>query len=609
MAPPARSKVYWVFRVLPLIWGRRRADARHVDTVARSGFGKGDVMACIGARSGGVDRPARPSPLAVTVAILLSVALAACTSNSSTNSTGGGPVGTPAPLDAKTNPNQPKDDGPPKSGGTLRFAVDAETDGFNPVSNNFAQAGNLIASSIFDPLMKITADRKIEPYLAESVTPNADATVWTVKARPNVVFHDGTPFDGEAIRVNLATRKTSGLASIALEPIESVTKVDDMTAQVKMRQPWAAWNWTLASQTGYMISPANLLKEDGTVNPEASDRPIGTGPFRFAERQHDSFVKVTKNPTYWQAGKPYLDAIDFRIIVDPTARAKSLESGTIDAMITERPADVKKFRETPGYVQAEDFQGDTSAVMLNEAKPPFDNLNARKALAYATDRQSVIESVGDGLPPDATEPYNPAQKWYVADAPYPSFDLAKAKELVEAYKKETGQAALTFEIIGRPGDDQDTLLQVLLEQWKSAGIEATIKTLEQTQFLINVVYGKYQAAPFRNFSYVDPDSNYIFFHSSSAKGLDVLSINFTQMKEPVIDAALDEARASSDPEVRTKAYATVIRKLNENLGYIWLYHNLWAFTASDKVGGLKTVQDEGFARQDAKPWWSTLWMK
>jgi len=540
-------------------------------------------------------------------AILVSLAVVGCTS--SATSDGQGSAGTPAPLDVKTNPNQPKDDGAPKSGGTLRFAVDAETDGFNPVSNNFAQAGNMIASSIYDPLMKITADRSIEPYLAESVTPNADSTVWTIKARPNVVFHDGAPFDGEAIRANIATRKTSGLASIALEPIDSVTTVDAMTAQVKMKQPWAAWNWTLASQTGYMVSPKALLKEDGTVNPAVSEHPVGTGPFMFDQREHDSFVKVKKNPNYWQAGKPYLDAIDFRIIVDPTARAKSLESGTVDAMFTERPADVKKFREASGYIQAEDFQGDTSAVMLNEAKPPFDNINARAALAYATDRQSVIDTVGDGLPPDANGPYNPTQKWYVPDAPYPSFDLAKAKEHVEKYKQETGQPTLSFEISGRPGDDQETLLQVLLEQWKSAGIEATIKTLEQTQFLINVVYGKYQAAPFRNFSYVDPDSNYIFFHSSSAKGLDVLSINFTQMKDPVIDAALDKARASNDPAVRKESYATVIRRLNENLGYIWLYHNLWAFTASDKVGGLKHVQDEGFARQDAKPWWSVLWMK
>jgi peptide/nickel transport system substrate-binding protein len=547
------------------------------------------------------------SGTAIGLAIVLTLAMTACTT--STNPSATGPTGTQAPLDVETNPNRPKDDGTPKPGGILRFAVDAETDGFNPVLNNFGQAGNLIASSIYDPLMKITAERKLEPFLAESVTPNGDATVWTIKARPNITFHDGAKFDGEAIRANIATRKTSGLASIALEPIESVSVVDEMTAQVKMKQPWVAWNWTLASQSGYVVSPKALLLPDGTVNPEASSHPVGTGPFMFEERQQDSFLKVRKNPTYWQPGKPYLDGIDFAIIVDPTARAKSLESGTIDAMITERPADVKKFREADGYVQAEDFEGDTSAVMLNEARPPFDNRNARAALAYATDRQGVIDGVGDGLPPDATQPYNPKQSWYVADAPYPSFDLAKAREFVDKYKAETGQAALTFEITGRPGDDQDTLLQVLLAQWKNAGIEATIKTLEQTQFLIDVVYGRYQAAPFRNFSYVDPDSNYIFFHSSSAKGLDTLSINFTQMKEPELDAALDKARASSDPAVRKEAYATVVRKLNDNLGYIWLYHNLWALTATDKVGGLKTVQDEGFGRQDAKPWWPALWMK
>lgn len=497
-------------------------------------------------------------------------------------------------------------EGEPRDGGVLRFGIDADSDGYNPVTNNFALAGNLVASAIFEPLVVVNAERRVDPYLAESVSPNDDGTVWTIKARSGIKFHDGEPFDGEAIKINIEQRVKSALSAVALEPVDRVEKVDDMTVAVHMKRPWFGYDYTLAAQGGYMASPKALLTSEGTLNPEFSKRPVGTGPFRFESWQPGNTVVVKKFPDYWQKGKPHLDGIDFVVLTESQSRARSLEAGDIDAMITEYPSDVKRFRDTDAYSQVEDVAGDEMVVMLNEGRPPFDNLNARLALAYATDKRAVINEAFDGLPAPADQPFTESERWFVSDPGTLPHDLQKAREALDRYKQETGESTLKFELLGRP--DQAATMSVLAQQWGEIGIDVQITTLEQARYITNVVFGRYQAGIFRNFGYVNPDSNYIFWHSSTAKGVENLSINFTQTKDPDIDAALDAARSSNNETVRKEQYAIVVRKLNETVPYIFLMHNIWAIVAQSDVHGLSAIQEVGFGRPDAKTWWKDLWL-
>lgn len=544
-------------------------------------------------------RNARIRLVAPVVAIALS-AVACSASTTATAPPGSAPPGTT--LDKVANPNAPKAQ-QPRDGGTLRFAIEADTNGWNPAVANFALPGNLVASSIYDPLMRINDQRVVEPYLAESVTPNADATVWTVKARPGVTFHDGTPFDGSALALNFSTRQKSGLGSIALEPIKEeggVVQIDDMTIEVHMDRSWAAYDYTLAAQGGYMAAPATLLG--------SSTDPIGTGPFKWSSYEPDKMIKVVKNPSYWQKGKPHLDGIDFHILGDQDTRAKALQAGDIHAMMTEKPDSVATFRTEPGYVQVEDLASEETFVMLNMGAPPFDNEHARKALAYATDRAAIIDTLTGGLAQDADQPYIDSEYWYVPDAGYVDHDPAKAKTELDEYLKQTGQATLSFELQGSGSPFQTLLTQTLQQQWATLGIEVKINTMEQTSFLQNIIVGKYQAGMFRNFAYVDPDSNYIFWSKTTAKGLGTLSINFTQLKDDELEAGLDQGRASTDRATRKAAYATVVKRINANVPYLWLFHNLWAIAAVDDVGGLDVAQRLGFARQDAKTWWGDLFL-
>ena len=109
-----------------------------------------------------------------------------------------------------------------RPGGTLKVGITADQNGYNAASARWDPVGNLVGSTIYDSLMKFDADRKLQPNLAQSVTSNADGTVWTITMRPDVTFQDGTPADAEAVKLNIETRKADPLAGTALDPVQEV---------------------------------------------------------------------------------------------------------------------------------------------------------------------------------------------------------------------------------------------------------------------------------------------------------------------------------------------------------------------------------------------------
>ena len=531
------------------------------------------------------------------VAAALGVTLAACSSSGGSSSASSAPSGT-------ANQAAPKDEGKPVDGGTLKVGVAAEIDGLEPASSRWSLDGNLIASSMFDPLLTFDENRNLVPKLATSVTPNADGTVWTIKLRDNVTFHDGSKLDAEVVKANIDKRRANPITGGAQAQVKEVVAVDPTTVEVRMSTPWFGYDYTLAAQGGYIQGKAQL---DAT-GADATRVAIGTGPFKQkgGPYSHGQQIEVVRNDAYWN-GRPHLDGITFKPIVDETARTQALKAGDVDLILTQNPDAIAEFRNATGYVQVEDPAAEESFAMLNLGQPPFDNVHARRALAYATDRQALVDNIGQGITKPASGPYTEGEKYYNATSGYPDHDLAKAQEEIEKYKQETGQPSLSFTVNTSQGEQ--VLAQALQQQWAAAGIDAKVDVAEQTSFLTQMFLGKFQVAMFRNFAYVNPDSNYIFWHSSQAKGIGNGSINFGQIKDPTLDKALDTARSTNDEATRTEQYKQLTPTLNEVLPYVWVWHNDWALAAKDKVGGLSVPQKLGFGRQDAKPWWDQLWLK
>jgi peptide/nickel transport system substrate-binding protein len=460
----------------------------------------------------------------------------------------------------------------PVPGGALVYGIGAETDGWNPVRNAWAPEGIQVARAVYDPLAMFDPDGVAQPFLAESIEANAEYTEWTIRLRSGVTFHNGDPLTAEAVRVTLEGHRDSALTAPTMAPLERVEVVDDLTAVVHMRSPWVAFPAILTAQVGVIPHPS-IIEEN------VNDAPIGTGPFQFVEWVIDDRFVAEKNTEYWRDGLPYLDRIEFRPLIDFQSRRAAFESGDIDVFLGGAPDDILEYREraeSGDDVQyyADRGENEEGFVQLNLEQPPFDDPRVREALAYATDAETYNQVVDRGALRIARGPFVPENPFFV-DTDFPTFDLARAQELVAEIEADTGEP-VSFTFANTPDDLSQRQSSVLQEMWEAAGFEVELEFTEQTQFILDALAGDYQANAWRQFGSPDPDGDYQWWQSES-------DLNFARLRDAEIDQALDQGRESADFDTRAQAYATLQERFTALLPYIWLAHMEWGIIAKPWV--------------------------
>ncbi len=515
-------------------------------------------------------------------------------------------------------------DGTPTPGGKLVMAVTAETNGWNPGLAQWADAGNFVGGAILEPLVTFDNQGNYVNWLADSVEPSTpgDFTKWTIQVKPGITFHDGAALNAEAVKTSLdvyrGTHYTDAttLSSIVLKDYYRDVQVKGpMTVEVTLSKPWAAFPANLAGPSGYIMAPSMVDSPDKGVS-----KPVGTGPFVFDSWVPDASFKAHKNPSYWKKDEqgnplPYLESVEFKPIADAKQRLAALQTGDIDLLLTTRAEDAAESKSD--YTVVKDYNGEKTIVMLNTAedpsksKNPFKNVHARRALAYATNREAIQQLVGGGEQVNfSSAPQLSTSKWAMdeSNTGYYPYDPNKAKEEIDLYKQETGYPDFTFKFSGLANIEDQQVMQALQQQWSELGIDAEIETVEQQAYIGQATLGGFQAAYFRNFAYLDPDSNYVFLHSSTAKGLGQLSINFYQYKDAANDKALDTGAQSGDFATRKQAYEDSTRNINEAALNVWLFNTPYALIAQPNVRGLGPASQQGFGNFLPKPWfWPGIW--
>ncbi|MFC5744613.1 ABC transporter substrate-binding protein [Actinomadura rugatobispora] len=479
------------------------------------------------------------------------LAAAACSGGGTAPASGPGPEGSPVP------------------GGRLVYGLGADANGFNPTKDSFAAQTYAMGGTIIESLATVDASGAWRPHLAESITPAENGAQWTIKIREGIAFSTGEPLTAEVVKANLDAQKASPLTAAVLAPVRGIEVLDGGTVQVHLSQPWGSFPYVLVDQVG-MIIPRTAL-----ANPaEASRRPVGTGPFVFQSHTPDNRFVVRKNPKYWRKGLPYLDQIEFRILPDFQTRAQTLESGGLTAMATQRDNDIVKFGKLAQQGRYRMYQATGMSVpelafMLNTAAAPLDDLRVRRALAHATDRQAFVKTLRSGLTKPADGPWSPDSRWYVPGG-YPAFDLNRAKALVAEYEKEKGP--VRFELLSVPDQSSMQNAELVQDMWGKAGVEVTIRQAEQADLIQRALTGNYGAVVWTQFTGADPDREYSWLHSRFVQPSGGLSINMSRIRDAQLSAALDSGRRSSDEAARKQAYATVQRRLREQLPFIWVDH-------------------------------------
>jgi peptide/nickel transport system substrate-binding protein len=378
---------------------------------------------------------------------------------------------------------------------------------YSPNPGNGAQA---IMKTVFEGLFEQKADGQMVPFLAESATPSNDFKTWKIKIRSGIKFHDGTDLTAAVVALNLNTIQGatyfsnpvaygytagSGLAFLGNMKLVggAVASGDTVTIEL-MNSRRDFLNIAYASGRFYMRSQKSIL--DKTT---CDQNPAGTGPFKWSGAFNTDTIKVVKNENYWRkdaAGNtlPYLNSITFKYVSSATARANAVRSGSADLAMFASGSDAKQMASLLGDRKVKSqLTGNNYYPVLgpNQAIAPFNNKNARMALAYATDQASYFKArncTNGRCFGEARDSIVGKQNVMYNKAGYIKYDLAKAKAAVKAYETETGKK-LEFTInvaVGDSGGMDNAKYSVAM--WKKAGMTVSINNSYTSAELVSLVY-------------------------------------------------------------------------------------------------------------------------
>jgi peptide/nickel transport system substrate-binding protein len=541
----------------------------------------------------------------------------ACGGGSSDNNSGGTttPSGSVAPDTAATGGSEaPTSEAgstttpaaQPTPGGKVIMGTEADTSNpWVPAEMVCAIGCHQVIKSVYDPMVIPNQDGGWSPYLLESLTPNADYTVWTMKARPGITFHDGTPLDGAALADNVTRFQKGILTGAYFSNVDTATvnPTDPQAVDVKMKTPWVTFpEVLLIGQIDYIASPTWMAAAD--KDETLKSKPVGTGPFIFEDYKPNEFFKAKKNPNYWNKPYPYLDEIEFRPIPDAINRRDALKSGAVDLIHTDNGEVISGFRDSKDFPQEEISNNaevgytllHVTQVLPDGTNSPLQDQRVRCALADAWDQPTISETVEHGVFPTADGPFAPGTPGYLEDTGFPQKqDLDKAKALIADYKKEN-PGPLNLALATTEDNTALTVAQFQKQWYEEAGVDnVTIDQSDQGNYIVLALLGNFQVFQWRNHSGFDLDNQYIWWHSSSAKPVGELALNFGRIKDSQIDALLDKNRAETDP-TKKQGYAEEVNKIFAEQCYdLWTTWDVWGIAHKPTVHGV-----ENFTLPDGK---------
>lgn len=338
-----------------------------------------------------------------------------------------------------TAPSQPAtgqaDANKPRSGGVLKIAYSSEPESmFWTITSGGGHSSWLYLPG--DALVEYGPDGS--PYkeksLAESWTIDNDTTV-TFKLRQGIKFHDGTPFNAQAMKEHMdwmLDPKNNVIWSSQYEGVDKVEVADEYTLRFRLKRLFAPLISNLGLRGALPVSPT-ALKKDGAD--AMRTKPVGTGPFIVKEWIPGSHFSFVKNPNYWIAGKPYLDEIRYQIITDDRVRAAALNAGEVDmGWSFEAGSEAVDTLKKDEKLALRSVQGGPPYIHVNHNKPPFTNPKVRQAIAHSIDKEGMLKAVygGEGQPAwGGLLAPGQAAAWIVSKEKYPyHYDVEKAKRLI-----------------------------------------------------------------------------------------------------------------------------------------------------------------------------------
>ncbi|NLG65386.1 MAG: ABC transporter substrate-binding protein [Actinobacteria bacterium] len=466
------------------------------------------------------------------------------------------------------------------SGGTLVAAWAQEPVGFDPHITS-AMSSYQILTNVIDNLVTLDAQQNIVPELAESWTVSDDGLTMTFDLRDGVAFSNGTPLVAGHFKTvfdRLLDPDTGSGNAWRMAGVESVEAPDDSTVVLNLSAPTPGLLGHLAvSKALGVFDPVSV--EDGTIN----TRPIGTGPFMITDFQPGTRILLEKNPNYWRDGLPYLDAVDIRILGDETVRRTALVTGEVDWVFSIPAQSVAELQARDDVIVDATPAGAYYYIGVNVREGPLADERVRQAIAYAINRDNIVQAAEFGNAQVTQDPIPENSAWAFGYAPYEQ-NLDRARELLA----EAGYAD-GFEMAIMPTTEIQATIraaQVVQADLAAVGIRSNINTLEWAEWLQEQGEGNFDTFICSWNGLVDPDD---FFYAQHRTGE---VFNFTGYSNPTVDELLDEGRVLADFDQRFTIYEQVNQHIVDEAPYIYLYNPLQIHAYAPYVQGFQTRADQ-----------------
>ena len=284
---------------------------------------------------------------------------------------------------------------------TIIIGLEAE-----PVTLDPAQMTDFNSSragmEIYDSLLRFKdGSTELEPCLATDWEASEDGLEYTFTLREGVTFHDGTPFNAEAVKFNFERQLDPehpyhdtgefGYADFTLGMVEEVVVVDEGTVKIILSEPFAPFLGNIAMHAAAIVSPTAIEQ----YGKDISINPVGTGPYKFVSWDPGVEVILEKNEDCWR-GAPEVDRLIFRPIVEDQTRLTELESGNVDFIVGIPPDDLQRLKDEDKLLIVEQPSMHTWYLSLNCQKPPFNDKLVRQAANYAINKKAIVDDILKG---------------------------------------------------------------------------------------------------------------------------------------------------------------------------------------------------------------------
>jgi peptide/nickel transport system substrate-binding protein len=362
----------------------------------------------------------------------------------------------------------------PRRGGVLRAGLTggSSSDTLDAL-NGWTNVDEARAANIFEPLIGFGTDGSLQPVLAEEMVPNADATVWTIRLKSGVTWHDGKALTADDVmytfrRIRDPKNPAEGANALALLDIGGMKKLDALTLRVPCTAPFSTFRQAVATiQYVYIV-------------PEGYDpkKPVGTGPFevvKFTPGEQSTFKRY---PDYWQTGLPYLDQVIITNYPDETSQVNALLGGQVDVVnllssgvLSSVKSQGKEILVSPG--------GGWTPFTMRVDSSPFNDVRVRQAMRLIVDRKQMLDLLFAGYGTIGNDIFSPMDPAYDRQIPQRQQDIEQAKSLLKA----AGREGLSVELV-TADIAQGTVraAQVFAQQAKAAGVKVKLRKTTVTDF-------------------------------------------------------------------------------------------------------------------------------